>query len=178
MGSQYNNPKLDITKMAMTTQNNESILRQTSNTRSDFKLGLSRVTASMGGVIGAVNPSAGQVISSAASQMRGSASFAATGSYGGLNNMSVLSGGSIGTADAGLLGTPTGTGISDPTTAAAGGGAFGGAQALIDYGAKMNVQMIILQAQQQQESQQFTTLSNVLANKAATARTAIGNIKS
>ena len=65
---------------------------------------------------------------------------------------------------------PAGTGAGTPGTPAS-------VQSLMQDGQSSNMQMLALQQQIQEESQRFTTVSNVMRAKYDTAKAAVSNIR-
>ena len=85
-----------------------------------------------------------------------------------------------GTGPAGI-GPPTAAGSGIAAAAAAGATAgnpeMASMEALMQQGQLSNVQLLALQQQIQQESQQFSTVSNVMRAKHDTAKAAVSNIR-
>jgi len=79
---------------------------------------------------------------------------------------------------AGLTGSPGASGL---TVTGSSGGASGtgvtDVQAMLQDGSSSNMQLLALQQQIQDESQQFTTVSNVMRAKYDTAKAAVSNIR-
>ena len=96
--------------------------------------------------------------------------------------VSSLSGpsGSFGSAAIGPGYEAPGSGIAGLPAAGAGPGASGtpaSVQSLMQDGQSSNMQMLALQQQIQEESQRFTTVSNVMRAKYDTAKAAVSNIR-
>jgi hypothetical protein len=81
-----------------------------------------------------------------------------------------------GPAGAGGMLAP-GSGVAGVAAAAAGGPEMAGMEALMQQGQVSNLQLLALQQQVQQESQRFTTVSNVMRAKHDTAKAAVSNIR-
>jgi hypothetical protein len=80
--------------------------------------------------------------------------------------------GSIAAVGPGSLGAP-----QSPGTGAGGSSDLGNVQAMMQDGQTSNMQMLALQQEIQEQSQQFTTVSNVMRAKYDTAKAAISNIR-
>jgi len=79
-------------------------------------------------------------------------------------------------ASAGAGGTPSTGGTAGTTTTTSTGDILEATRALQQEAQAMNLQYLQLQEQMQQESREFTALSNVMRVKHDSARNAIGNI--
>jgi len=91
------------------------------------------------------------------------------GSFGASGSAFETAGiGSAGTGAAGLPSVGGGTGASGTPTSV---------QSLMQDGQSSNMQMLALQQQIQDESQRFTTVSNVMRAKYDTAKAAVSNIR-
>jgi NAD(P)-dependent dehydrogenase (short-subunit alcohol dehydrogenase family) len=78
----------------------------------------------------------------------------------------------------GGFGSPgVGTALEAAGTGTAGGGTPTSVQSLMQDGQSSNMQMLALQQQIQEESQRFTTVSNVMRAKYDTAKAAVSNIR-
>ena len=106
--------------------------------------------------IGAANSISGGV---------GGGGFGSPGAGGTLETAGI---GSAGTGAAGLPSVGGGTGASGTPTSV---------QSLMQDGQSSNMQMLALQQQIQDESQRFTTVSNVMRAKYDTAKAAVSNIR-
>ena len=96
--------------------------------------------------------------------------------------VSSLSGspGSFGSAGVNAAFETAGIGPAGLSSAGAGAGASGtppNVQSLMQDGQSSNMQMLALQQQIQEESQRFTTVSNVMRAKYDTAKAAVSNIR-
>ncbi|HEY4392794.1 MAG TPA: hypothetical protein VGP64_01975 [Polyangia bacterium] len=85
--------------------------------------------------------------------------------------------GGAGTSSAVAAATPSGAAGSAAVAAASGSSDMSGIQSMMQDGQSSNMQMLALQQQIQNESQQFTTVSNVMRAKYDTAKSAVSNIR-
>ena len=88
--------------------------------------------------------------------------------------------GSFGTPGVGTAFEAAGSGVAGLPPAGVGAGASGtptSVQSLMQDGQSSNMQMLALQQQIQDESQRFTTVSNVMRAKYDTAKAAVSNIR-
>jgi hypothetical protein len=94
---------------------------------------------------------------------------ARVGAVGAISGAAAVpsSAGAAPTGAAGIAGAATGPGSSDLTNV----------QSMLQDGQSSNMQMLALQQQIQEESQRFTTVSNVMRAKYDTAKAAVSNIR-
>jgi NAD(P)-dependent dehydrogenase (short-subunit alcohol dehydrogenase family) len=127
------------------------------------------VSLLMSGAEIATHVVAGPVMAAAVHDARISAVSSVSGSPGSLGPPGVS--GPFETAGTGTAGLPS---------AGAGAGASGmpaSVQSMMQDGQTSNMQMLALQQQIQEESQRFTTVSNVMRAKYDTAKAAVSNIR-
>jgi NAD(P)-dependent dehydrogenase (short-subunit alcohol dehydrogenase family) len=123
----------------------------------------------MSGAEVATHVVAGPVMAAAVHDARIGAVSSVSGGSGGFGSPGV--GPSLEGAGSGMGGlVPAGPGAGTPGTPAS-------VQALMQDGQSSNMQMLALQQQIQEESQRFTTVSNVMRAKYDTAKAAVSNIR-
>ena len=129
------------------------------------------VSLLMSGAEVATHVVAGPVMAAAVHDARIGAASSISGSFGSSGSFGAGIGTSFETAGSGTAGLPTASG---------GAGASGtpaSVQSLMQDGQSSNMQMLALQQQIQEESQRFTTVSNVMRAKYDTAKAAVSNIR-
>ena len=130
------------------------------------------VSLLMSGAEVATHVVAGPVMAAAVHDARIGAVGSISGSFG--------SSGSLGSPGVGIPSEGAGIGTIGLPPAGGGAGASGtptSVQALMQDGQSSNMQMLALQQQIQDESQRFTTVSNVMRAKYDTAKAAVSNIR-
>ena len=132
------------------------------------------VSLLMSGAEVATHVVAGPVMAAAVHDARIGAANSISGGAGGMGNFGSPGAGGIGTAF-----ETTGIGPAGLPPAGAGTGASGApnVQSMMQDGQTSNMQMLALQQQIQDESQRFTTISNVMRAKYDTAKAAVSNIR-
>ncbi len=127
------------------------------------------VSLLMSGAEVATHVIAGPVMAAAVHDARIGAVGSISGSPGSLGTPGI--GAPLGAPANGIVGLPPeGTGVG-------GSGTPGSVQSLVQDGQSSNMQMLALQQQIQDESQRFTTVSNVMRAKYDTAKAAVSNIR-
>jgi len=127
------------------------------------------VSLLMSGAEVATHVVAGPVMAAAVHDARIGAVGSISGSSGGVGALGVgATFDAAGSGSAALSAAGTGTGAS---------GAPASVQSLMQDGQSSNMQMLALQQQIQDESQRFTTVSNVMRAKYDTAKAAVSNIR-
>jgi hypothetical protein len=132
------------------------------------------VSLLMSGAEVATHIIAGPVMAAAVHDARIGAVSSISGPGGGTSGMTGGGAGGI----AGIR--PAGMGAQAPLAAAAGGSGqsdLPNVQSMMQDGQSSNMQMLALQQQIQDESQRFTTVSNVMRAKYDTAKAAVSNIR-
>ena len=130
------------------------------------------VSLLMSGAEVATHVVAGPVMAAAVHDARIGAVSSLSGSFG--------SSGSFGAPGVGASFEAAGSGTAGLPPAGGGAGASGtppNVQSLMQDGQSSNMQMLALQQQIQEESQRFTTVSNVMRAKYDTAKAAVSNIR-
>ena len=130
------------------------------------------VSLLMSGAEVATHVVAGPVMAAAVHDARIGAVGSISGSFG--------SSSSLGAPGVGTAFEATGSGTTGPPPAGGGAGASGtppNIQSMMQDGQTSNMQMLALQQQIQEESQRFTTVSNVMRAKYDTAKAAVSNIR-
>jgi hypothetical protein len=129
------------------------------------------VSLLMSGAEVATHVVAGPVMAAAVHDARIGAANSISGSFGTPGNFASPGvGGALETTGIGPAGLPpvgTGAGTSGPPNV----------QSMMQDGQTSNMQMLALQQQIQDESQRFTTISNVMRAKYDTAKAAVSNIR-
>jgi hypothetical protein len=92
-----------------------------------------------------------------------------------LGAVGAISGAAAGSGALAAAAAPTGAGLAG--AAAPGSSDISNVQAMMQDGQSSNMQMLALQQQIQEESQRFTTVSNVMRAKFDTAKAAVSNIR-
>jgi len=145
-------------------------IRQTERPQAPFRDVLAGgVSLLMSGAEVATHVIAGPVMAAAVHDARIGAVGSISGGFGAPGAASV--GGALET---------TGIGPAGLSSAGAGAGASGtppNVQSMMQDGQTSNMQMLALQQQIQEESQRFTTVSNVMRAKYDTAKAAVSNIR-
>jgi hypothetical protein len=85
--------------------------------------------------------------------------------------------GALGAAAAGMSGAAGGPLAAMSTSGAGGSADMSNVQAMMQDGQSSNMQLLALQQQIQEESQRFSTVSNVMRAKFDTAKAAVSNIR-
>ncbi len=138
------------------------------------------VSLLMSGAEVATHVIAGPVMAAAVHDARTGALSSISGSVGGVAGVgSVGLPGSFGSPGVGAPFETAGIGPAGLPPVGAGGGASGApnVQSMMQDGQTSNMQMLALQQQIQEESQRFTTISNVMRAKYDTAKAAVSNIR-
>jgi hypothetical protein len=146
--------------------------RQTARPAAPFRELLSSgVSLLMSGAEVATHVVAGPVLAAAVHDARLGATAALAGPAAAIGGPAAAAAGAIGPGTG-----PLGTGAAS-NAMAAGAGTPGAMQAMMQDGQASNMQLLALQQQIQEESQRFSTISNVMRAKFDTAKAAVSNIR-